>query len=215
MNENETCANFNCHQNSFFIFIEKQLNLSTISPINRYRFVELYYRRSEQAKDKDKGGNSKPARIETTVIFLPDTASIMPNRLEWEDVQLRYKEALQCFIAAKEKPAAAESEDEKEIPIITIPDDGGDEAVATESSAENVDDKNSVKKAVDDEPVPEVAMDEGDEQEAEPLAAAVVVNPDSSINDKALTDNKNQKFISLFPKHSLNLSSLLSLVSLL
>lgn len=121
----------------------------------------------------------------------------MPNRLEWEDIQLSYKEALQSHIAAKEMPAVVEDDEVKEIPIITIPDDG--ETVA-ESSAENVDDKNSVKKAVDDEPVPEIAMDEDDAKELEPLVAAVVVNPDSSITDKALTDNKIRSLLVILSK---------------
>lgn len=120
----------------------------------------------------------------------------MPNRLEWDDVQLRYKEALQSFLTSKEKPAD-EDDGVKEIPIITIDDNDA----SMEVSAENVDDKNSVKKPVDgdlDEPmssdVVEAAVEESGVMEAEP-AAAVVVNPDSSITDKALTDKK-QKFIS-------------------
>ena len=114
----------------------------------------------------------------------------MPNRLEWDDVQLRYKEALQNFLASKEKPAD-EDEGSKEIPIITIPDDND---TSMEVSAENVDDKNSVKKPVGvlDEPlsdVVEAAVADGSEkEEAVDSEAAVVVNPDSSITDKALTD---------------------------
>lgn len=198
--------------------------MSTISPINRYRFVELYYRRSEQAKDKDKnasnGSSSKSARIETTVIFLPDTSSIMPNRLEYEDVQLRYKEALQSFLASKEKPAAEDDEGEKEIPIITISDDND---AAMEVSAENVDDKNSVKKPVEEAPVVSEAVGvdaegvsiEVDLTEGEAAAAAVVVNPDSSITDKALTDKRKQKFISSINPNILFYSSPYSLVLLL
>lgn len=111
----------------------------------------------------------------------------MPNRLEWDDVQLRYKEALQSFLASKEKPAE-DAEGAKEIPIITIPDDND---AAMEVSAENVDDKNSVKQAVGDVEGPtdvvEAAVEDGGDKAADP-AAAVVVNPDSSITDKALTD---------------------------
>lgn len=117
----------------------------------------------------------------------------MPNRLEWESIQLRYKEACQNFLASKEEPPVDEGA--KDIPVITISDDND---VAMECSAENVDDddKNSVKKSDVVEPEEEmVAADDGGEKEAEG-AAAVVVNPDSSITDKALTDTKNQKFIS-------------------
>lgn len=173
--------------------------MSTISPIqNRYRFVELYYRRSEQAKDKGatNGGTSKSARIETTVIFLPDTSSIMPNRLEWEDVQSRYKEALQNFLASKEKPAEAEDAGAKEIPIITISDDNDAvmETTPSAAAAENVDELNSVKKPVDETEV--VLADAAEHEPTEPEAEAVVVNPDSSITDKALITEK-QKFLSL------------------
>lgn len=172
----------------------------------------MYYRRSEQAKDKDKSGSSgssKSARIETTVIFLPDTSSIMPNHVEWEDVQSHYKEALQSFLASKEQPATVSVDDDdgtKEIPIITISDDND---VAMEV-ADADDDKTSVKNAVADEvlalPVSDVvAVDDGETKEAETeTAAAVVVNPDSSITDKALTDNnQTEDYKFNFPNHFL------------
>lgn len=115
----------------------------------------------------------------------------MPNRSEWDDVQVRYKEALQSFLASKEKPADVD-EAAKEIPVITISDDNDAE---NSTSAEKIDDKNSVKKseeepmAVDDEAAVAVKeVDDGDKEEA-----AVVVNPDSSNTDKALTDNQNPK----------------------
>lgn len=141
----------------------------------------------------------------------------MPNRLEYEDVQLRYKEALQSFLASKEQPAD-EAAVAKEIPIITISDDND---AAMEVSAENVDDKNSVKSAA--EPVPDVAaVDDGAEKQADAeaeveSAAAVVVNPDSSITDKALTDNQKTKqkteVISSFYPPTFFLSLSLSLCS--
>lgn len=110
----------------------------------------------------------------------------MPTRLEWEDVQARYKEAAQSCIAAKEKPAE----------VIEVIDDSSPDDVGPSAAAENVDDKNSVKQATvdgDAEPI-----------EEDSAAPAVVVNPDSSITDKALTDNK--KFISLL-YHILSLRS--------
>jgi hypothetical protein len=121
----------------------------------------------------------------------------MPTRCEWDNVQVRYKDALQSFLASKEKPVDVDDEATKEIPVITISDDN--EAVETSSPtpAENVDDKNSVKKSdeetmvVDDEAaaaVEESSAGDGDKEEA-----AVVVNPDSSITDKALTDYPKKK----------------------
>lgn len=120
----------------------------------------------------------------------------MPNRLEWEDVQTRYKEAMKDFLASKEKPVT-EDDGAKDIPVITISDDND---VAMECSAENVDDKSSVKKSDGDEATLNevVPVDDacGDKETAAAAEDAVVVNPDSSITDKALTDNK-QKFLSL------------------
>lgn len=117
----------------------------------------------------------------------------MPNRAEWDDIQVRYKEALKEFLASKEQPAAAADDGAKEIPVITISDDND---ATMECSAENVDDKNSVKKSDDGEEVPTtVAVDDGGVEKDEGAAdAAVVVNPDSSITDKALTDYQKQKF---------------------
>lgn len=114
----------------------------------------------------------------------------MPTRLEWEDVQARYKEAAQSCIAAKEKPAE----------VIEVIDDSSPDDVGPSAAAENVDDKNSVKQATVDGDV------SGDVEpiEEDSAAPAVVVNPDSSITDKALTDNK--KFISLL-YHILSLRS--------
>jgi hypothetical protein len=111
----------------------------------------------------------------------------MPNRLEWDDVQSGYKKALQNFLVSKEKPVVNEDAI-KEVPVITISDDND----AMEVSAENVDHKNSVKSPVgEEEPI---AVDESGENEVEPADAAVVVNPDSSITDKALTDNQTKVY---------------------
>lgn len=93
--------------------------MSTIYPIHRYRFVELYYRRSDQTKDKTSGAAKK--RIETTVIFLPDVSSIMPNRgIEWDDVCKAYSDTLKNVIASHEKP---------EEDTIVISDDNSESAV--------------------------------------------------------------------------------------
>lgn len=110
--------------------------MSTIYPIHRYRFVELYYRRSDQTKEKEKtNGNQSSAgksRIETTVIFLPDVSSLMPNRgIEWDDVCKSYNETLKKVIASHETPLEE---------TIVISDDNSDSAVvcAVENVKENV-----------------------------------------------------------------------------
>ena len=47
-----------------------------------HRFLEIHYRRQETS--------SRPARTETTVIFLPDVWSVMPTRAEYIDTEARY-----------------------------------------------------------------------------------------------------------------------------
>lgn len=59
-----------------------------------YRFVELYYRRSETRT----AGRLIPARIETVVIFLPDIRSCQPTRPEWDELHLSYKSHLERII---------------------------------------------------------------------------------------------------------------------
>lgn len=57
----------------------------------RYRFVELYYRRSESVRK----GRTIPARVETVVIYLPDVRSCVPTRLEWDALNVSYKHKLE------------------------------------------------------------------------------------------------------------------------
>ena len=61
------------------------------------RFLEIHYRRQESS--------SKPARTETTVIYLPDIWSVMPNQEEFEKLQELYAEALESKINPKKKEA--------------------------------------------------------------------------------------------------------------
>jgi len=138
----------------------------------------------------------RPARIEKVVIFLPDVTTCMPNRLEYETIQARYKTALENLLAAKQTASdkkcvdaadeAAAATAAKENPVITISDN--------EVSAENVD---SIKKsdqeaaetgdaAVDDAEVQQKQQDAETTTTQAATAAAVVVNPVSSITDKAL-----------------------------
>lgn len=56
----------------------------------RYRFAEIYYRRGESTHK----GRSTPARVETTVLFLPDVWNVCPAKLEWDGLHLNYKRQL-------------------------------------------------------------------------------------------------------------------------
>lgn len=72
-----------------------------------YRFVELYYRRSETYHK----GRLIPARIEMVVIFLPDVRSCQPTRPEWDELHLSYKSHLERIINSQnsDSPDPAES----------------------------------------------------------------------------------------------------------
>jgi DBC1 len=70
----------------------------------RYRFVEIYYHRSETTHK----GKVIPARVETVVLFLPDVWRCLPTRLEWESLQLAYKKQLNRKLNADDEPEAAE-----------------------------------------------------------------------------------------------------------
>lgn len=58
--------------------------------MHRYRFVEFYYKRGESVRK----GRTIPARLETVVIYLPDVQSCLPTRIEWDDLNIKYKRQL-------------------------------------------------------------------------------------------------------------------------
>lgn len=60
--------------------------------------MELYYRRSENVSK----GRVIPARVETVVIYLPDVRSCVPTRLEWDDLNISYKQKLDYVIKQSE-----------------------------------------------------------------------------------------------------------------
>ena len=59
---------------------------------HRYRFLELYYRRSESSH---KSGKSLPSRVESVVLYLPDVWRCVPTRLEWDTLNASYKRQLE------------------------------------------------------------------------------------------------------------------------
>ncbi|KAJ8319043.1 hypothetical protein KUTeg_004134 [Tegillarca granosa] len=64
-----------------------------------YRFAEVRYLRPEEMHK----GRLVQARVETTVIFLPDVWSCTPTRIEWGTMQTSYKKQLQKKLAAVSK----------------------------------------------------------------------------------------------------------------
>ncbi|XP_055630260.1 cell division cycle and apoptosis regulator protein 1-like [Toxorhynchites rutilus septentrionalis] len=70
-----------------------------------YRFVELYYRRSETYHK----GRLIPARVETVVIFLPDVRSCQPTPVEWDEQRLSYKSRLERIVNNQNSDSATNS----------------------------------------------------------------------------------------------------------
>lgn len=84
----------------FWTSIECTTHLS-----HRYQFAEVRYLRQEEMHK----GKLVPARVETTVIFLPDVWSCNPTRLEWATLQAAYKKQLQKKVAAVSKEGGKEA----------------------------------------------------------------------------------------------------------
>lgn len=89
------------------------INLSSCT--QWYRVAEVRYLRPEETHK----GKLVPARVETSVIYLPDVWSCEPTHLEWETLQLTYKKQLQKKLAQLEGKEDAQDEDEE----------GGDESL--------------------------------------------------------------------------------------
>lgn len=92
-------------------------NAKVTSDPDRYRFLEIYYRRGESTHK----GRVVPARVETVVLFLPDVWSCVPTRLEWDGLHLNYKKQLERKLKADQDGADGVNADEKAQPTIHIP----------------------------------------------------------------------------------------------
>lgn len=77
-----------------------------IPNLNRYRVAEVRYLRPEETHK----GKLVPARVETSVIYLPDVWSCEPTHLEWETLQLAYKKQLQKKLAQLEGKEDAQAD---------------------------------------------------------------------------------------------------------
>ncbi|KAM7348866.1 cell division cycle and apoptosis regulator protein 1-like isoform 2-T2 [Cochliomyia hominivorax] len=115
-----------------------------------YRFVELYYHRTEY-KNMEKDG---PPRVETVVIYLPDVHSCMPSIEEWQTLTEVYKSAADDVIARRSALVAAaaanasdDNENDKTNDIemadnSTLADDAADDSV-NEKSTDNDETENN------------------------------------------------------------------------
>lgn len=77
----------------------KSIDMAIFIPtLYRYRVAEVRYLRPEETHK----GKLVAARVETSVIYLPDVWSCEPTHLEWETLQLGYKKQLQKKLAQLE-----------------------------------------------------------------------------------------------------------------
>ncbi|KAK2725703.1 cell division cycle and apoptosis regulator protein 1-like isoform X1 [Artemia franciscana] len=100
------------------------------------RFMEIHYERPPTS--------SKPAAVETTVIYLPDIWNCMPTRLEWSEMKEGYKNLLERKLLGdgepesqaepkeeeepKESKETSETSEETSVPAVTVKEEGGNGA---------------------------------------------------------------------------------------
>ena len=127
-----------------------------------HRFLEIHYRRQETS--------SKPARTETTVIFMPDVWSTMPSKEEFTALQEKYAEALQDKINPKPKEPEKQPQKEPEVEVSNGKTDEPAEDKAKKDEPEDMDSKCS-EDAASEKPSEEDTAMEQDGGEAEPAEA--------------------------------------------
>lgn len=72
-----------------FRFLSFSFSYAPRCTLHRYRFVELHYRRK---------GRNDAAKTQTVVIFLPDIRSCVPTRIEWDELNVKYKQHFDATI---------------------------------------------------------------------------------------------------------------------
>ena len=93
------------------------------------KFLKIHYRRQ--------ASSSKPARTETVVIFLPDIWSVMPTKLEYDQLCDQYSQACKLKQEGKSLASMKESEQPPAEPETTEAAAGDDpEDMETEAAAE-------------------------------------------------------------------------------
>lgn len=162
----------------FVLHIPKILKLSICGVLIRYRFVELYYHRTEYKNME----NDAPPRVETVVIYLPDVHSCMPTLTEYETLSGLYRSTAENIIARrtaafnKNAIAAANTDDNNEsnanaetengegnnTSAEQNDDEGDGDADGTNVAADENDDNNEAVGEADDED-----NENGDEEETE------------------------------------------------
>ena len=126
-----------------------------------HRFLEIHYRRQESS--------SKPARTETTVIFLPDIWSVMPTPDEFTEAKTLYEKALaakinppppkEVSLPEEQKPeeealpeAATEEVSKEE--VAPVEEENSEEAVQEETEENSNEEENEAEEESKVEPTP-------------------------------------------------------------
>ncbi|XP_053682207.1 cell division cycle and apoptosis regulator protein 1-like [Sabethes cyaneus] len=99
-----------------------------------YRFVELYYRRSETYHK----GHLIPSRVETVVIFLPDVRSCLPTQQEWEELHLSYKSHLERIVNIPCADSLHGTNSSPAVGTVSQTIDGADEKLASDANNDNL-----------------------------------------------------------------------------
>ncbi|XP_073831168.1 cell division cycle and apoptosis regulator protein 1-like [Musca autumnalis] len=136
-----------------------------------YRFMELYYHRSEY-KNMEKGG---PPRVETVVIFLPDVHSCMPSVAEYNTMCGLYKATAEKIISRR---AAAANKAIAAAPTNSDENNQSSSNQADESNAEANDENNEAGGDADEN------MDGDDAGDADAAEGADESNVDEEGNDE-------------------------------
>lgn len=87
------------------------------------KFLKIHYRRQ--------ASSSKPARTETVVIFFPDIWSVMPTKIEYDQLCEQYSQA--CKLKQEGKSLASLKENEEATTEAAAPADGEDEDMEVEA----------------------------------------------------------------------------------
>ena len=87
------------------------------------KFLKIHYRRQ--------ASSSKPARTETVVIFFPDIWSVMPTKIEYDQLCEQYSQA--CKLKQEGKSLASLKENEEATTEAGAPADGEDEDMEVEA----------------------------------------------------------------------------------
>ncbi|XP_037805518.1 cell division cycle and apoptosis regulator protein 1-like isoform X2 [Lucilia sericata] len=167
-----------------------------------YRFVELYYHRTEY-KNMEKDG---PPRVETVVIYLPDVHSCMPSIEEWQTLTQVYKTAADDVIARRAALVAAAAaanvtEDNDKTNDVEMADDSAlaDDSAMEGGDEENPDKDESTAQNNDEEDVQEEHADEEDPEEkmddstaSADVSGAPAADEDVVIEDADAGDNVDE-----------------------